>query len=60
MWIRLKPILTLLRLYMNLKDKKTIFKGDNISNEVLLQQRKTVLEVLNYTDLKNLGLLQKK
>ena len=60
MWIRLKPILTLLRLYMKLKDKKTIFKGDNISNEVLLQQRKTVLEVLNYTDLKNLGLLQKK
>ena len=45
---------------MKLKDKKTIFKGDNISNEVLLQQRKTVLEVLNYTDLKNLGLLQKK
>ena len=60
MWISLKPILTLLRLYMKLKDKKTIFKGDNISNEVLLQQRKTVLEVLNYTDLKNLGLLQKK
>ena len=60
MWIRLKPILTLLRLYMKLKDKKTIFKGNNISNEVLLQQRKTVLEVLNYTDLKNLGLLQKK
>ena len=45
---------------MKLKDKKTIFKGDNISKEVLLQQRKTVLEVLNYTDLKNLGLLQKK
>ena len=48
-----------MRLHMNKLNKNSLLKRDNISNEVLSQQRKTVLRELNYTDLKNLGLLQK-
>ena len=48
-----------MRLHMNKLNKSSLLKRDNISKEVLSQQRKTVLRELNYTDLKNLGLLQK-
>jgi hypothetical protein len=44
---------------MKLKDKNSIFKNDKIEKEVLNNQRKTNIKILNYIDLKNLGLLNK-
>ena len=44
---------------MKLEDKNSIFKNDKLEKEVLNNQRKTNIKILNYIDLKNLGLLNK-
>lgn len=44
---------------MDKLNKPSLLKRDNVTNETLTQQRKSVLRELNYTDFKNLGLLHR-
>ena len=44
---------------MNKLNNKTKIERVNIYQEMLIQERKAVLKELNFTDFKNLGLLNK-